>query len=133
MTMVVGFTGTQQGMSEAQKEALHATLAWLQPEMFLHGDCVGADAEAHQLVQRVFPACRIILYPCDIHWKRAHCADPYACYPPMKPLERNQVIAERCEILIAAPFENAEILRSGTWSTIRRARKAGKVVKILER
>ena len=44
--MIVGFTGTQRGMTETQRSVVHALLACLPVVTFHHGDCIGADAEA---------------------------------------------------------------------------------------
>jgi hypothetical protein len=46
------------------------------------------------------------------------------------PLERNHDIVDQTDFMIAAPFTESEVLRSGTWSTIRYARKQGKEVYI---
>jgi hypothetical protein len=51
----------------------------------------------------------------------------------LRPLARNTCIVLNCEHLIAAPKEDSEVLRSGTWSTIRRARKEHKPLIILRR
>lgn len=52
---------------------------------------------------------------------------------PEKPyLKRNDDIIKNSQILIACPIDKTkEILRSGTWSTIRKARKLDKNVLIL--
>ena len=47
-------------------------------------------------------------------------------------LERNLNIIKNSSILIACPIDkNNEELRSGTWSTIRKARKLNKIIHIL--
>ena len=51
--------------------------------------------------------------------------------PFADPLARNRIIAARCDALLACPAEPDEQLRSGTWSTIRYARKAGKPITII--
>jgi len=43
-------------------------------------------------------------------------------------LARNQDIVDETEVLIAVPAQKKEIVRSGTWATIRRARKAGRLI-----
>ena len=43
-----GFTGTQHGMTDAQKATLRDFLAAGSGE-FHHGDCIGADSEAHDI------------------------------------------------------------------------------------
>jgi hypothetical protein len=40
---------------------------------------------------------------------------------------------DETEFLIGAPKEDEEVLRSGTWSTIRYSKKSNKPKKILER
>lgn len=52
-------------------------------------------------------------------------------YPVKPPLKRNYDIVDACDILLAAPRTLTEELRSGTWATIRYARKTGKKYLIL--
>ena len=122
--MRVGFTGTRLGMTKAQTLQL--------ADYFLscmgsindvhHGDCLGADAEFH-VISRPY-AIVIHAHPCNIPKMRAYC-DADIIHDPLPPLVRNDVIVAHSDILIAAPAQNNEIVRSGTWATIRRARKAG--------
>jgi hypothetical protein len=51
--------------------------------------------------------------------------------PVKPPFERNEDIADMCDILIAAPKAATEVLRSGTWATIRHARRIGRQVVLL--
>lgn len=46
-------------------------------------------------------------------------------------MDRNDALAERGDVLVAFPETAEEELRSGTWATIRRFRKAGKPVIII--
>ena len=129
--MKVGFTGTRNGMTLDQKTRLRNLLFGLVstdgPNEFHHGDCLGADAEAHEIaVQLGYTA---VIHPPINPTMRAFCSG--TILEPLDYLERNQEIVNFSSILIAAPHENKEVLRSETWSTIRRARSAGKEVKIL--
>lgn len=45
------------------------------------------------------------------------------------PLNRNDEMVKRCEGLCVFPLQ-PEYLRSGTWATVRRARKAGRTVRV---
>lgn len=128
--MIVGFTGTQEGMSRLQKSFLEGVLARLCPEEFHHGDCVGADAEAHEIVRLNVPRCRIIIHPPDVDSKRAFCSGDEA-RAPRPYLARDLAIVACCDELIAAPKSIIEELRSGTWATIRYARKAQKRIHLL--
>jgi transposase InsO family protein len=88
-----------------------------------HGDCVGADAEFDEIAAEL--GCVRRLYPSNLEQTRAHCelrgAIEFANSAP--PLTRNGWIVNASSVLIATPKEYREELRSGTWSTIRRARK----------
>lgn len=118
----VGFTGTQEGLTRPQTTALKLEL--IQRGMwFTHGDCVGADEQAHVLATNV--GYFIAVRPGTTDSKRAHC-DGDIVHEPKPNLERNQDIVNDADVLLACPSnEEGEILRSGTWSTIRRARKKG--------
>lgn len=115
----VGFTGTQRGMTPNQLSIVRYFLGgpytWLH-----HGDCIGADAQAHQAARR--KGISIHRHPPDDPKKRAFC-DFDVDHPEKPYLERNHDIVDACEFLIGAPGEDKEQLRSGTWATIRYARK----------
>lgn len=114
--MIIGFTGTRKGMSEAQKDQLSLMLAVFvsHANEFHHGDAVGADREAVALAQQYGFACV------------AHAAGT-------DPLKRNREIVAASSVLIAAPETDREQQRSGTWATVRYMRKAGKPVVMLSR
>jgi len=114
----LGFTGTRRGMTPLQKEEFKGFLYDYKPAEFHHGDCVGADAEAHELVRRMFPKCHIIIHPCDIEAQRAHCSGDLIL-PVRPPLARNRNIVNTCAQMFAAPGTKHETTRSGTWATVR--------------
>lgn len=127
--MRIGFTGTQDGMTRAQRAAVFDELPKATEDHEVHhGCCVGADAEFHDLVEQWLP-CRIVGHPPLNTSKMAKlgCDD---FMEPMEYLARNRQIVEHSQVLIAAP-KGAEELRSGTWSTVRYARKRGVPVTIV--
>lgn len=118
----VGFTGTQQGLSPAQAEALADLLLKLNPSEVHHGDCVGADARFHEMVRELLPDARVVMHPPTNPSKRAFTAAD-AERPPADYLDRNHNIADESDVLIACPKLQVEEVRSGTWATVRYARK----------
>lgn len=98
---------------------------------FIHGDCIGADAQAHALVRAIKPDVLITIRPCNIEVKRAHC-EANTWYSPEHPLKRNREIANHCDLLLATPKTAGEELRSGTWATIRYARSYQKTIAIID-
>lgn len=125
----IGFTGTQNGMTKAQQQELSVVLQYYQPSEFHHGDCIGADAEAHTIALGLRIA--VVLHPPDVLTKRAFCKDFARAYMPAPYLVRNQDIVICTNRLIATPKVDFEERRSGTWSTIRCARRMGKPVMII--
>lgn len=135
---VIGFTGTRQGMNELQLKRLKQFLQEgvgvdgyeAEDMLFVHGDCLGADAQAHEIAKGL--GMQIHARPCDMPDARAY-TDADVTHEPLTPLARNKAIAKVCTFLIAAPKENTEQLRSGTWATVRYAKKAGKKVVVIPR
>lgn len=142
--MIIGFTGTQIGMNDIQKANFFQLLKELECHWFHHGDCTGADENAHNLVVDYFRT----LSP-EIHMKQGFFTPKISIHPPVneskrafckaldirpaKPyLDRNRDIVNESDILIGTPKEKIEQFRySGTWYTIRYARKTGKKVYII--
>ena len=129
--MKIGFTGTRAGMSQNQKEQFVLKLFELGITEFHHGDCQGADADAHDIVREFFPDVKIIIHPPDKTKTQAFKRGDFS--HPKKPyIVRDKDIVNDTEHLIGSPL-GEEVIRSGTWTTIRHARKTGKPHTILER
>lgn len=125
--MIIGFTGTGDGMTSRQLLNFSRRIIYRSPTEFHHGDCVGADQQAHEMVRLNVPNCKIIIHPPENRTKRAWCKGDVVL--PVKPyLARNLDIVLSCVELIAAPRSHEEELRSGTWATVRYARKAQKPI-----
>ena len=123
--MIIGFTGTQEGCNEVQLKELTNFLTENKDQISAahHGCCIGADSEFHFIcVDLEIP---IIGHP-PIKKSKVD-ANVFGTLnmvnEPLEYLERNRKIVEVCDLLLAAPAQNTEILRSGTWSTIRYAKK----------
>ena len=127
--MKVGFTGTRRGMSGLQRGRLWELLYERGATELGHGDCVGADSEAHDVARDL--ALRVVVFPPSDPkfraWRRGDEARDPAPY-----LERDRAIVDWADVLVAAP-RGPEVLRSGTWATVRRARRRGVEVVVVGR
>lgn len=130
--MRVGFTGSREGMSQNQKEQFVLKMLELNPTEFHHGDCEGADAEAHDIVREFLPQVKIVVYP-PLSFRKRAMKQGDEILPPEGYVKRDYRIVDSVEYLIGAPKTDNEVIRSGTWTTIRYARKTGKSHIVLER
>ena len=132
--MILSFSGTRDGMTYKQIETVKKLLSELEPTQVIHGDAIGADEQFHQLVEthrKIFNlSITIKIYPSDRENQRAYC-DGDQIMPQMSPLDRNTLIAKEGDKLLACPKEMNMALRSGTWTTIRRAKSYGKIVYVV--
>lgn len=127
--MKLGFTGTQHGMTGSQLAAFRKLVAKLKPKEFHHGDCVGSDATAHAAVAGGTDALVVVHPPTDTKKSVGTKASRRIRVLRPKPyLSRNHDIVDACDRLVATPSGVDEVLRSGTWSTVRYARKVGKPI-----
>jgi predicted Rossmann fold nucleotide-binding protein DprA/Smf involved in DNA uptake len=85
---------------------------------FHHGDAEGADRQAAKLARQV--GLRVVKHP------------PKPPGTAKELLARNRDIVAAVDVLLATPRTAKEVLRSGTWATIRYARKAHVRVLLLE-
>ncbi len=130
-----GFTGTRTGMTVHQRNAIANMLQSLWQQRVYqarHGVCIGSDAEFHKMAaQRGF---WLIGHP-GVTWDgrsptraAVHCDE---MLPEKLYVVRDRDIVDGSVCLLATPRTMEEELRSGTWTTIRYARKAGKPVVIV--
>lgn len=127
--MTIGFTGTRRGMSSFQRDEVRQILTNLTWHEFHHGNCLGADEEAALIAMSI--GHRVYAHPSDMGCRSVKATSDFA-FAPLPPLVRNRKIVMASELLIAAPLGD-EVLRSGTWATVRRARVVGCDVLIIPR
>lgn len=125
----VGFTGCKNP-TDGQVEALEWLLrAWRERILeFHHGDCVGSDVSAHAAAWRI--GIPIVIHPPTYPGFRAYCMRRMGGIfvkelPQRGYMVRNVRIIAETDVLIAFP-KCEEILKSGTWSAIRSARRQNK-------
>jgi len=122
-------------MTEEQKNSLIqllVTVAW-RSTVIHHGGCIGADAEFDDMARKLHYFDHAVVHPCILvdKWAFIPTTDNDYILTVKPPLVRNQDIVEDSDVVIATPKEDHETLRSGTWATIRYARKAGKPLCII--
>lgn len=125
----VGFTGTRRGMTPQQLACFRTILPGITEQRQFHmGLCKGADVEAAEIARQ--EGYRIIGHPpTDTKWMVLFQCDEVRAAEPY--LDRNRRIVEETEVLLATPKEPMEALRSGTWATVRYARKLKRNILII--
>lgn len=139
--MVVGFSGTRKGMTGPQLQNLNILYNSLDHVTLVrHGGCKGADTQFHIMVATNSKH-RAEL---NVHWGCApngeiRGSNPddlgpkegYVSHTPLPFLIRNKVIVDKSDVMFAAPGTEQEVLRSGTWATIRYCLKKRKPLTII--
>lgn len=136
----IGFTGSREGLTAPQHQSLVRLLDAFMAErgattpdsvpQFHHGDCVGADALSGDAAHAA--GYEIHIHPPNMSGLRAYCSNRYPAkvYDVFPYLVRNKNIVDSTDILMATP-NGPETTRSGTWSTVRYARKKSKEIWIV--
>jgi len=120
----LAFTGTKNGLTVIQKYTLGRELLRLRDEGFLwmhNGDCVGADYDAAKIWTDLKGL--VQLHPPLKEKYRARFAKARIVCEPLDYLVRDKRMIECSELTVATPETYDEQRRSGTWTTVRYARK----------
>lgn len=131
--MHIGVTGTRYGMTEQQKNVFkfilkHITKYMLYDDYWLHhGDCIGADSEAHDIAvslgffTHIHPpinsSLRAFKNGCIIEKEENY-------------FQRNRNIVNTSNCMIATP-KNTNQSKGGTWYTINYSKKKNKNLYII--
>lgn len=126
----VGFTGSRNPPSLLQAGVLGIELCQLlRADVTLgHGDCVNSDALAHDLAYGL--GYRIDVHPPTIDTWRAHRVG-YHMHDPTSYPARNARIVHLSDRLLALPCGPEVVSGSGTWMTVRMARRKGIPIRII--
>lgn len=124
----VGFTGTREGLTDEQREEVTRLLKehLRDDSQFHHGDCIGADYEAAQIAQEM--GYHVVGHP-PINPKARAFFESDNERAPKGYLARNEDIVMFSDVLIACPKSIVEEIKgSGTWWTVRYARRIKKPI-----
>lgn len=94
--------------------------AALEKDQFHHGAAVGVDEQTATIAKNEF-GLWTVAHPSDMSsWTTLFESD--VTLGPKPPLVRNRDIVYAVQLLFAFPLNDHEVLRSGTWATVRSAR-----------
>ena len=127
----IGFTGTRHGMTDEQKIEFEKLIKAKDFKEFHHGMCAGSDEIAHHLIEEDKEDVNIIGHPPT--WSGS--VAQLSCHNVMAEdtyHRRNKDIVDSTDFLIATP-DAKERVGSGTWKTVRYARKKGKRIYIIHK
>jgi hypothetical protein len=127
--MIVGFTGTRhRRMTDEQWSRVIEILTGLDYDEAHQGDCIGCDEDFFVILwglrEETGKPCTIHAWPSTIKGTNVHSKSD-VIHKPMDPIERDKLMVDREDLLIACPYGFEEEQRSGTWTTVRYARKKG--------
>jgi hypothetical protein len=128
----VGITATREGLTSKQRWRLEILLMQLSPDEAHHGDCVGGDAEFHEMCLDL--SIPVWIHPPVDNKYRAWCKSAAGIASGLPYLDRNKVIVNSVDYMFACPKEDIEprpARGQGTWSTIRYARRMSVPMKII--
>lgn len=116
----MGVTSSCLGLTKLQEQWIANFLNENTAYVLHHGDCVGGDDEVAHLFAEY--GTYIIAHPGNSMTHRAYSTANDLILPSMDNLRRNRVIVTHSEFMLALPGTAFEIMRSGTWHTIRYAK-----------
>lgn len=128
--MKIGFTGTSWGMTEWQKEQVRQQLLYWQSQgatELHHGLCIGADEQAAVIAHAL--GYRVVAHPGyspknpDNTMYRSDFTGSDETREAKPFIARDRDIVDETDRMVAAPRSQQEETRSGTWTTVRYARK----------
>ena len=132
--MIIGFTGTRNGMTDAQINRVAQILEDEEPTKTIDGMCVGSDAGFALLSSGL--GVYTIGYPGhskldedDMTYRDPNPRDEER--ESKTHFERNRDIVNECDIMIATPSGDNFDHRGGTNYTIKYALKVGKEINII--
>lgn len=118
--MIIGFTGSRNGMTDAQlRNVMHIVVALNMTEA-RHGDCRGSDSQFARFANDVLPAHKVIVHPPIKDIDRAFEIRPgNVVREPKTYLYRNRDIVDESEIVIGCPPSNDWLNHGGTFFSLR--------------
>lgn len=130
MKLILGVTGTREGMNKIQKENLEKVIETLlfeqeYEERILHqGQCQGVDVQVAKILKSKY-GFKIISHP-PVKKDLIGVCENDEVRLPKGYLARDRDIVNECNILLVVPKQNTHQKTGGTWYTHDYARKQNK-------
>jgi hypothetical protein len=123
--LLIGFTGTRDSIRILIKNLARQHVS----VQGVHGGAEGADRQFHRLLKELnIPS---ECYPSNEEQWRWSVQNCVVCHAMQAPLTRNRVIVEVSNLMFATPRTFIEKQRSGTWATIRYAKKTNNPLTVI--
>lgn len=125
----IGVTGSRRGMTPVQFTRVQLILEDLYTKSrrkvahFHHGDCVGADEQAARIAKKI--GYRIIGHPPIQTTYQANFSSDEN-HPRKQYVVRDRDIVTEVDTLLVCPHQMHPVIRSGTWTTWRIAKRTNK-------
>lgn len=133
--VILSFSGTEDGIqSEPQERNFKRIVSRIEPVEFHHGCCIGWDEEAHNIIVEMYgDKVLIVGHPPlnTIKMAKKLTAPRMIMRKPKEYLVRDKQMAIEGDILVACPKQLEEVIRSGTWATVRYAKALKKIVYVI--
>ncbi len=146
--LIYGITGTQQPTKQGAQFIKETLMALPEPDLVVSGGCIGVDSIVGRWFAEFTEANQHVILPASLRKASFWFTDyPHVTIERMPDgtdyMDRNDRLVQYCvdqatedgmlpahqftEVLkaLAFPKEDREVLRSGTWATVRRFRKVG--------
>jgi hypothetical protein len=130
----LGFTGSKDRITPIQVDVLYDLMVKLRNKGFLwmhNGDCITSDQTAGLLWSSHKIGGMLMLHPPSNPSLRANLVADIVC-EPRDYIHRDRHIVLCSELIIATPQTSYEEIRSGTWTTVRYARKQRRKIFIIK-
>lgn len=126
--MIIGVTGTREGMNEKQLLAVGRFLQQHSGGILHHGDCMGVDVQVARIADAL--GFETVCHPPIETVLRAYHPST-TILSPLGYLARDRKIVDSVELLLVVPKQNHWQPTGGTWYTHDYAKKKGVPIKMI--